>query len=249
MGTLPYIKNILDFGHALANPNALGASTAVWHPRKKDYVGMNPSEDFYQVATAGNFTAFVFNGVTYTLETAIDTATGTADIENAIVAEVSKFEKNVWVKVSYAGGNLTIRHIGDLRLSEVSLSDVGGGSSQSTSNLSNVQQISTLSLYDVFGQIGPLNFNGTNVSLANETYDWTGTPATDAATATQLGTDIATAFGTLGITLVGTPTVTANEATASYDISLVAYRQEHTVRATGQSKNFSEDQGDLIFIA
>ena len=242
-------KSILDYGHAIANPLAIYNDSALWQPRDKNYVGKNPSEDFYEVATTGNLTAFQFNGTTYTLATPLAAATDAAAIQKAIEDEVCKFEKFVWVRVSYASGKLTIRHIGDLRLSQVSIDDVGGGAAQATSNLATVVNIADFVCNELQGQIGPLTFDGQSFTLPNETYSYTGTPATDAATATQLATDITAALVSFSITVIGTVSVTVNTATLSFDVAFTAYKQDAAIYASGADQTILEGNNRMIFVA
>lgn len=205
----------LEYGFKLANPSAIGSMVKL---RDKDYVGVHPSLDTITLTTSGNFTAFVFDGVTTTLASAIAISASTVnDIRDAIAAIIQAKEGAVYVNVTYAGGDLTVEHIGHLRLTSIACSDVGGGAQQATTNNTTVVTVSRFSWTDVVGTIGPLRYKSADEALGSDPYTWSGTSGTDDATAADLAADIATELGDHGLTVYGSAVGTRNDATSSFD--------------------------------
>jgi hypothetical protein len=252
---------INEMGFAYANPEAYIPAVAkedipvnrqVLGLRKKEFVGKNPSEDTYSAATTGNLTAIQFNGETLTLESPVLISAGTVtEVQEAIEKLIEKYEGNLYVRVTYDSGTVTIRHVGDLRLSQIAISDVASGALQSTSQLSNLVTVGDFTLNGVFGQLGPIQYGESSQSLGNDPYNWTGTPATDNATASTLATDLGTAFTALGIVVIGSISVSANVATSAYDISFKARIGENGIYFTGSGamKLMEESNFEQIFVA
>lgn len=214
------IESKTEYGFKLANLDAVGRypSSSMVELRHKDYVGVNPSLDTVTLTTSGNFTAFVFDGVTTTLASAIAVSAGTVnDIRDAIANVIRKKEGNVWVNVTYAGGDLTIEHIGHLRLASVACSDVSAGAQQATTNKTTLVTVSRFTWSNVVGTVGPVHYNNNSVALGSDPYAWAGSAGTDNATAADLAADIATALGTLGLTVYGSAVGTRDDANSAFD--------------------------------
>jgi hypothetical protein len=202
-------------GGKIANPSAVKPNMV--SAIDADQVGVNAKRDEVTLTTAGNFTAFVFDGVTTTLDTPIAVAS-VAAIKTALEAVVGLKENNVWISVEYAGGDLTIKHDGQLRLASVACSDVSAGAQQATTLKATLASLLKYSTSAV-GAISPLTIGGTTVALANTPYAHTGTPATDDATAATLATDLDTALAAAGATVVIGAAVTRNDIDSDYDIT------------------------------
>lgn len=208
-----------EYGFKIANPDAVGrypSGTTMATLRHKDYVGVNPSLDTVALTTSGNFTAFVFDGVTVTLATPIAVA-NVDDIRQALYDEIQKKEGAVWVSVVLSGGVLTIQHIGHLRLASVACSDVSAGAQQATTNKTTLVTVSKFSFTDIVGTVGPLRYSNTNEALANDPYAHVGTPATDDATAADLAADMDTALAALGLTVYTGTVCTRDDSNSAYD--------------------------------
>ena len=117
----------------------------------------------------------------------------------------------------YSGGDLTVEHIGHLRLASVACSDVSAGAQQATTNKATLVTVSRFTWTDVVGTIGPVRYKNTEVALGSDPYAHVGTPSTDNATAADLAADIVTALGTLGLTVYGSAVGTRDDANTAFD--------------------------------
>ena len=220
-------------GLAIANTDNTTSMVNLTHA---DYVDVPTKLDEITLATTGNFVSFVFNGNTVVLPNAIDIASGVDAIKAAIEAEVEKVEYSVWVYASYEAGNLTIKHEGHFRLESIAVSDVASGAQQATTLKSQIVSKCKYSAENVVGQIGPVYYNGSTQALGNDPYNYAG-DANDATTATSLASALSTALVNLGITVIGSVTVTVNNGFQGFDISFEAVQPAATIKLTGSGAN------------
>lgn len=175
------------------------------------------------VAGARTVASITYNGVVY------PTPTGTlakddlqAFIQGILVSrtetdgEDRETEVDPYVLVTYEGTTLTVEHIGQGTLSLITYDN------DDTSALTRVCDLFNLYKYNaigVVGTVGPLMWMGQSEALANEPYAYTGTSGTDAATATQLQTDLGTALTALGVPNA-TAAVAVNDTDSNYTVTI-----------------------------
>ena len=224
------MKSIFDVGRQRANPSA-GKNMA--RIATKATAEGTPSEDTITVTASGNFESFVFAGVTKTLDTAI-AVTSPDDIRDALVEYITKNgvseEIDPIVDVSYAGGDLTIRHVGHLALESVGISDVSSGAQQSTTRKSTIK---TTVKYEaeLVGTVGDVSYDGSTDTLANDPYAYSGTSGTDATTAGTLATDLGTLFSALSVPVVsGSIAVTVDDDNELYRASFEVESLETVIK-------------------
>lgn len=227
------IFGITELGQKIANPDAMADQMAQFTDCSVN--GQLPAMDALTVTTSANVTAFTFNGVAVTLGTPI-AASSVAALKTALLAEIEKYEHNPGLVVEYAGGDLTVEHIGQLTLSSLTLS-VGGA--QAFTRKTTLASVCQYKLEGAVDTISDIEFNGNAETLANEPYAYTGTPATDATTAGTLATDIATALTALSITATDI-VVTVNNDLEGFDISFKSQKLNAPIRAAGAGTIFLE---------
>lgn len=239
-----------ELGFRIANPNAVGSFATLEH---RDAIGTDPQLDTITVDGSGNFTQFTFNGTAVPVSPAIPVNQPEA-IQAAIEDYISsnRLEGNVWVRVTYEGTDLTVEHAGYWRLNSISVSDVGGGSPQATTQLPNLKTVCNLRAKDnaaVVDNLGDVTHAGNSATLANNPYAFSGTPATDAATAAQLATDLDTALAAVGLTLYAGTEVTVNTNTSSYDIKAQVQQGSSKVVLQGVMVTLAEQYCRAEFVA
>jgi len=225
--------DVREYGRIKANPEELGSFVSV---DKKEYYGTEPGYD--SVTTSGFSGAvsnIVFEGNTLTLENPItvdsdaDAVLLQAEIVKALTTNGIVEEFQPWVKVTNASGDdFTVEHIG-----VGTLSAVGGEATTRKTTIINATNytgsfVATLGVVSVNGAAG--------TALANDPYAWSGTPATDNATAAQLATDLGLALTAQGFDYKSIA-VSANTTDSDYDVTVYGRKsQKITIGGTALSE-------------
>lgn len=147
----------------------------------------------YTTVTGTAVTAFTYAGVVYPL-TGV-TAGDSASIKSQIYAILKAFEVTPVIKVSYAGGALKFTHVGGAAVTGITI----GGTSRATTRSTTLATYCD-SVINLTGSVTPLDVNGTTNAVSG-TYAYTGTSATDVATAASLKGAIETAITALSAAL------------------------------------------------
>lgn len=210
-----------QFGKLRANPDATTSNnfrTGHCDPCPPEAA----CEDTLQITALGSVAAvsFTVNGVVYTFP-AGTTLADTAVIEATIAAALAaQGEYDIYVSAVYAGGKLTLSHIGNIALSAFIF------------NVSTpadiVRNCDVIPVCDyklsVVDDPGDLSYDGgAGQTLAGAPYAFTGTPATDDATALTLAGDIDTAIAATAFAgTAGAATVEVDSVDGSFIITVNA---------------------------
>lgn len=147
----------------------------------------------YTTVTGTAVTAFTYAGVVYPL-TGV-TAGDSASIKSQIYAILRAFEVKPIIKVSYTGGALKFTHVGGAAVTGITI----GGTNRTTTRSTTLVTVCD-SVINVLGAITPLEVNAGSNAVAG-TYAYTGTSATDIATASTIKGAIETAITALSAAL------------------------------------------------
>ena len=142
-------------------------------------------------------------------------------LEKWLCAVLATHEIDLSLSAVYADGVLTIKHIGCFPLVDPVVS-AGEVTVVRCCTLEVVRKYAS----QVLGEVAELSHGDNTATLENNPYEYTGTTATDEATAAELATDLATAMGTLGVTLVGDVVVTVNNLSGAFDICYYSASEE-----------------------
>lgn len=186
----------------------------------------------YTTASSTAVTAWTYDGVVYPL-TGV-TANDSASIKAQIYATLRGLEIRPILKVSYAGGQFLLTHVGGAAISGVTI----GGTSRTTTRKTTVAAYCD-SVINVVGSVTPLGVDAGSNAVSG-TYAFTGTSATDLTTAASMKTAIETAITALSapITVKVVPdNVAKNFRVVFYGAASVVVTLQGT--ATTQ-KNFVE---------
>lgn len=147
--------------------------------------------------------------------TQLATAAGRSTLKQFVSAVASIYEVEPVVIVAYDGTNLTIRHYGSGTISAASKS------AGAANTVTRCCTLVSLFVYkaSVEGAFETLYLNdlSANEVMANTPYDYAGVPATDAATAAQLKTDVEAALTALGVNYIKV-SVTVDEIAGAFVI-------------------------------
>lgn len=213
------MSQYVEYGGQLrANPEA--KNTNFLKLAKDDPQNANvPSLDYYEGAQTGTDTmvSVTIDGTVHALTATTqlsDVETWMSEIENLLGEghTGSKEEINIIVRAAHDGTDLSFEHQGMRTINAITTS---GGAI----NLARQSAKSPHADYSasVVGTIANLNDGTNTAALANNPYNYSGTPATDATTAGTLKTDIQTALGSIGASFVSV-TVTVNDVNENYDV-------------------------------
>ena len=198
-------------GNALANPGNLAKLSADWCCGASS---IPTCEDTYSATTNNALlvASIVIEQADGTLTTVLTTAPikqangkviadtfGLIPVTNPTLLQkflwkaLELYEYDIKVDVTYSGGTLAITHIGKTKLKSITYST---GATVSTTRCCTLVALQVYKA-TVTGVVGDVTYNGDTAALANNPYDYTGVALTDAATATQLQADMATALDSL----------------------------------------------------
>lgn len=197
-------------GRRRANPNALDSNNfRLNHP---DSVDSCIDRGTQALADTVDVTGFEFNGETFELDAAINVEEP-AKIREALAAVIGNYENDAIVTVDYAGGDLIVTHVGELKLTKV----VTSGTDVTMTRQCTTE---TRCLFK-FSVVGAVTLNG--ATMANSPYAWSETPATNDTTAGTLKTDLEAAItGSSAI-------VSVNNTTEKFDVVLTADKDTEIV--------------------
>ena len=192
------VQSRREFGQLRANPSAVPGGNFMLPACDNCGTDEGPCEDIISVTAAGSVAAVkvVINGVDYAFP-AGTTLDDTTVIENTIADGLkAQGEFNLYVSAVYAGGVLTVTHVGRLALSSFTHTVSTTVAADRDCEMVPMCDYS-LSVVD---DPGDLIYDGSDPeTLANAPYEFTGTPATDDATAATLATDINDALTAAGV--------------------------------------------------
>lgn len=206
---------VTDGGIERANPEA--RDTNFLRLQKCDPTA-SPCLDYYEGAQAGTDTmvSVTIDGTAYPLTTTTtlsQVGVWKAEIE-ALLADGTPEEINVIVRAAHDGTDLSFEHQGVKVISAITTS--GGAIALTRECAWSGHADYTISVSGAATQLS----DGTNsAALATGTYSWTGTPATDTATAATLKGDIETALGALTVSFVEV-TVKVDNVNSEFDVTI-----------------------------
>lgn len=175
-----------------------------------------PCLDYYEgaVTLTNTMVSVTIDGTAYPLTTTTQVQnvdTWVAEVKALLLSGTTE-EINVIVRAAYSGGVLSFEHQGVKTISAITTS--GGAIALTRECDKSAHADYSIS---VVGTIAALNDGTTSDALDNNPYAFSGTPATDAATAATLATDIETALGNISASFVSV-TVTVNDIDEDYDV-------------------------------
>lgn len=190
------MKDVQTYGLLRANPDAQAANNlklAVCQPCTETL----PCLDYYEsAATSGHaVTAVSIDGVSHTLTSSTVTSLDWVDQIRTLLATGDNQEIDVYFNANYEFGVLSVEHIGRRTINSLTIN----GSAVSFTRQCNTAVFCS-NQATVEGSVAALSDGTNSDSLSGGTYNWTGTAATDAATAASLRSDIITALTNLSIT-------------------------------------------------
>jgi len=147
----------------------------------------------YTAISSKTVTAFTYAGVVYPIIGC--TVADVASVKSQIYAILRAFEVQPVIKVAYTGGAFKFTHVGGAAVTGVTIDGTSRATTRSTT-----LAVSCDSVINVLGSVTPLDVNGTTNAVSG-TYAYTGTSATDIATATSLKGAIETAITALSAAL------------------------------------------------
>lgn len=211
LGTLPRMGTRLSSGANINNYMQASNNVCEGCPPVAD----SCEDSFTKVLTtpekAATFTGVVIDSVIVSFPAPVSTTDAKA-IEAAIIKALETIEQNIVVDVRFATatGTLTVSHVGQSVISGLRLSTAA---TLATVRKCNFKTVCTSKL-SVVGALTSLIYNGVTTALTAAT--WSGTPATNVATAATLAGEITPA-------LVGTSfavTVVPNTTTSKFDVTI-----------------------------
>lgn len=147
----------------------------------------------YTAISSKTVTAFTYAGVVYPITGC--TVADVASVKSQIYAILRAFEVQPVIKVAYTGGAFKFTHVGGAAVTGVTIDGTSRATTRSTT-----LAVSCDSVINVLGSVTPLDVNGATNAVSG-TYAYTGTSATDIATATSLKGAIETAITALSAAL------------------------------------------------
>lgn len=189
------MKDVQTYGLLRANPNAQAENNlklAVCQPCTETL----PCLDYYEsAATSGHaVTAVSIDGTSHALTSSTVTSLDWVDQIRTLLASGTTPEIDVYFNANYEFGVLSVEHIGRRTINSLT---INGSPVSFTRQCSTAVFCSNQITLD--GSIAALSDGTTSDSLATGTYNWTGTAATDTATAATLRADLITALTNLSV--------------------------------------------------
>lgn len=205
-----------DFGRLRANPQARDTNFIKLDNSCSCTPGSACLDTIVKTVAANTtFNSMVYFGETFT-PTAPIPVSDTQAIEDFICSVLLKREFDVIVTVKLDGTTLTITHIGQGVIGGITYSN-GAGTVTRLCDTAVICEYKSL----VVGDVSPLGDGTTSQALANTPYAYSGTTATDDATAATLKDDIESALLAVGIPYISTE-VTVNVLAEAYEVSIKA---------------------------
>lgn len=188
-----------NYGTLVANPKA-DQDNAMRSPKCDPCTGIKMCQDTIEgdVPAGASLVGIVYDQVEEPLKFDAVDVTDNDAVLRSIYYCIKPCEKDISIGFTLDGASFSFTHIGQSTISGLIFSD---GTTETTvdtaTRLCDLRNECTYRL-NLVGEVADLSYAGNTETLANNPYDFTGTPATDLATAAQLKADIETALTALG---------------------------------------------------